>query len=80
MTVKDQPVDSDAARDLVKRVHECEDVLYVIAIGEITNVASAILMDPEIIKKMVVIWLSGQRYTGRMQLSSTLDRMCWLPR
>ena len=60
MTVKDQPVDSDAARDLVKRVHECEDVLYVIAIGEITNVASAILMDPEIIKKMVVIWLSGQ--------------------
>ena len=60
MTVKDQPVDSDAARDLVKRVRECEDVLYVIAIGEITNVASAILMDPEIIKKMVVIWLSGQ--------------------
>lgn len=60
MTVKDQPVDSDAARDLVKRVHECEDVLYVIAIGEITNVASAILMDPEIIKKMVVVWLSGQ--------------------
>ncbi|MFQ9880863.1 MAG: hypothetical protein ACLRW4_21535 [Ruminococcus sp.] len=30
------------------------------AIGEITNVASAILMDPEIIKKMVVVWLSGQ--------------------
>lgn len=60
MTVKDQPVDSDAARDLVKRVHECDDVLYVIAIGEITNVASAILLDPEIIKKMVVVWLAGQ--------------------
>lgn len=60
MTEKDKPVDSDAARDLVKRVHECEDVLYVIAIGEITNVASAILMDPDIIKKMVIVWLAGQ--------------------
>ncbi len=57
---KETPVESDAARDLVKRVHEAEDVLYVIAIGEITNVASAILMEPEIIKKMVVVWLSGQ--------------------
>lgn len=60
MKEKDVPVDSDAARDLVKRVHESEDILYVIAIGEITNVASAILMDPEIIKKMVVVWLAGQ--------------------
>lgn len=60
MTKKEEPVDSDAACDLVKRVHECEDVLYVIAIGEITNIASAILMDPEIIKKMVVVWLGGQ--------------------
>ncbi|MDD2958446.1 MAG: nucleoside hydrolase [Lachnospiraceae bacterium] len=60
MSSKDQPVDSDAARDLVKRVHECEDVLYVVAIGEITNIASAILMDPEIIKKMVIVWLAGQ--------------------
>ena len=35
-------------------------MLYVIAIGEITNVASAILMDPQIIKKIVVVWLAGQ--------------------
>ncbi|MDO4478559.1 MAG: nucleoside hydrolase [Lachnospiraceae bacterium] len=60
MTEKDVPVDSDAARDLVKKAHEAEDLLYVIAIGEITNVASAILMDPEIINKIVVVWLSGQ--------------------
>ncbi len=80
MTVKDQPVDSDAARDLVKkRVHECEDVLYVIAIGEITNVASAILMDPEIIKKKWLLYgCLDSRCTGRMQLSLTLDRTCWL--
>ena len=60
MTQKDVPVDSDAARDLVKKAHEAEDTLYVIAIGEITNVASAILMDPEIIKKIVIVWLAGQ--------------------
>lgn len=60
MSKPDCPVDSEAARDLVKRAHEVEDLLYVIAIGEITNVASAILMDPQIIKKIVVVWLAGQ--------------------
>ena len=54
-----EPVDSDAARDLVKRAMACDDVLYVVAIGEITNIASAILMEPEIIKKIVIVWLGG---------------------
>ena len=60
MKEKDVPVDSDAARDLVHRAMNCEDTLYVLAIGEITNIASAILMEPEIIKKIVVVWLAGQ--------------------
>lgn len=60
MIEENKPVDSEAARDLIKRVHESDEVLYVIAIGEITNIASAILMDPEIIKKIVVVWLAGQ--------------------
>ena len=54
------PVERDAAKDLVKRAMAADDVLYVLAIGAITNVASAILMEPEIIKKIVVVWLSGQ--------------------
>ncbi len=33
--------------------------LYVLAIGAISNVASAILKEPEIIKKLVVVWLGG---------------------
>ncbi|MFQ7549914.1 MAG: nucleoside hydrolase [Blautia marasmi] len=55
------PVDSPAARNLVKRAMEREDdnPLYVVAIGAITNVASAILMEPEIIKKIVIVWLGG---------------------
>lgn len=60
MKSKDVPVNSEAARDLVKRAMNCEDTLYVLAIGEITNVASAILMEPEIIKKIVIVWLAGQ--------------------
>lgn len=60
MKEKEKPVESEAARDLVKRAMESEEVLYVVAIGEITNIASAILMEPEIIKKIVIVWLSGQ--------------------
>src|SRR5690606_11229078 len=32
---------------------------YVVAIGAITNIASAILLEPKIIEKMVVVWLGG---------------------
>lgn len=60
MTKPGEYVDSDAARDLAARARASEDILYVVAIGEITNVASAILMDPEIIKKIVIVWLAGQ--------------------
>ena len=55
----DTPVESPAARDLVRRALEAEDVLYVAAIGAITNVASAILMEPKIVEKIVLIWLGG---------------------
>lgn len=55
------PVESEAARHLAKLAMEYsrEKPLYVIAIGAITNVASAILLNPEIISRMVVIWLGG---------------------
>lgn len=54
------PVDSDAARDLVARATaEREGPLYVAAIGAITNVASAILLEPAIIERIVLVWLGG---------------------
>ena len=58
------PVDSPAARDLVERAmaHSGEDPLYVVAIGAITNVASAILMRPEIIDRMALVWLGGHAH------------------
>ncbi|QHW31278.1 nucleoside hydrolase [Paenibacillus rhizovicinus] len=55
------PVESAAARNLVERAMASseDDPLYVVAIGAITNVASAILMEPRIIERIVVVWLGG---------------------
>ncbi|MDR2607220.1 MAG: nucleoside hydrolase [Treponema sp.] len=56
-----EPVDSEAARDLAELAmkYSADKPLYVIAIGAITNVASAILLKPEIIDRIVIIWLGG---------------------
>ena len=52
--------ESDAVRDLVARAESNPDVpLYVVAIGAITNVASALLLEPGIINNIVVVWLGG---------------------
>ena len=61
MPSEEQPVESDAAKDLAQRAmkYSGENPLYVIAIGAITNVSSAILMNPEIIDRIVLIWLGG---------------------
>ena len=58
------PRESKAARNLIEKAKTAteEDPLYVVAIGAITNVASAILMEPEIIKKIVVVWLGGHAH------------------
>lgn len=55
------PVNSPAARDLVRRalLQEEGKPLYVVSIGAITNIASAILLEPAIIRKIVVVWLGG---------------------
>ena len=55
------PVDSPAARDLCRRAMEysSEKPLYVASIGAITNIASALLLDPEIADRIVVVWLGG---------------------
>lgn len=55
-----QPYESDAAKDLVKRAMASEEPLYVLTLGAPTNIASAILMEPEIINKIVVVWLGGK--------------------
>lgn len=54
------PQPSAAAEDLVQRALGAgKEPLYVVAIGAITNVASAILMEPKLIERIVVVWLGG---------------------
>lgn len=52
---------SEAADDLCERAmqYTSEAPLYIAAIGAITNIASAILMRPEITERVVVVWLGG---------------------
>ncbi len=51
---------SPAAEDLIKRARsDKENPLYVVAIGAPTNISSAFLLAPEIIDRVVVIWLGG---------------------
>lgn len=61
MPSETEPVISEAAKDLAERAmrYTEEDPLYVIAIGAITNVSSALLLNPEIKNRMVLIWLGG---------------------
>lgn len=55
------PVESPAAREMVAAAneHTSDDPLYIVAIGAITNVASAILLCPEMVEKTVLVWLGG---------------------
>jgi purine nucleosidase len=55
----DQPVPSPAAKDLVQRARGGVPPLYVLAIGAPTNVASAMLLAPDIMERIVVVWLGG---------------------
>ena len=55
-----KPVDSPAARDLIKRAMQPRPTpLYVLALGCPANVASAILLEPKIKERIVVVWLGG---------------------
>ncbi len=55
------PERSDAALDLIERAKKSspDDPLYVGAVGAITNVSNAILIEPSIIRNIVIVWLGG---------------------
>lgn len=56
----DAPIDTPAARFIIERARAEDDrPLYILAMGALTNIASAMLMAPDIIEKIVVVWTSG---------------------
>lgn len=59
MRSEHDPVDSDAVQDLIRRAKQ-EGTLYVVCIASITNVASAIMLDPSIRDNIVLVWLAGE--------------------
>lgn len=59
-----ESVDSPAARNIIDTVKSSDETVYVLAIGAITNVASALMLDPSIKDNMAVIWLGGNQIEG----------------
>jgi len=65
----EQPIQSEAVDHLIARaMADDKRPLYVLAIGAITNIASAILIEPKIIERIVVVWTSG--YPSRSNMSN----------
>jgi len=55
----DRPVESAAAHDLVARAAAGPGLLHVVALAAPTTVASALLLDPSLAERVVVVWLGG---------------------
>lgn len=62
LTSKDEYVQSDACDNIIRTVQESDETVYIVAIGAITNVASALIKCPEIAEKAVLIWLGGNAH------------------
>ena len=56
------PVRSEAADNIIRIVQESDDIVYIAAIGAFTNVASALMIDPSIMEKVVVIMVGANSY------------------
>lgn len=65
-----------AVDDLVARARAStpDDPLYVVAIGAISNVASALLKAPDIIDRTVVVWLGGHELDWPHQVEFNLQQ------
>ena len=59
LTNKNTPVESPACDNIINTVMNSDELVYIVAVGAITNVASAIIKCPEIVNRTVVIWLGG---------------------
>ena len=59
MTDVKVPVESEAADNIINTVMNSKELVYIVALGAITNVASALVKCPEIADKAVLIWLGG---------------------
>ncbi len=60
LTSLDEPIDSPSVQFIIERARaEPDEPLYICAMGAVTNIASAMLLAPDIIRNIVVVWTSG---------------------
>ncbi len=73
-------VQSDAAHHLVATARACpgDQPLYVLALGCVTNIASALLLAPDIVDRIVVVWTSGfPSHAPHINHSFNLEQDLW---
>ena len=62
LTFYDKPEASAATEHLVETAYASDEPLYVLALGAITNVANALLLEPDLVGRIVVVWLGGNAH------------------
>ena len=69
------PIDSEGARFIIEEaMREDSRPLYVACQGAVTDVASALLMKPEIAERMTIIWIGGGDYPkGGFEFNLMMD-------
>lgn len=72
----DTPLETEAAHHLIERAMQPSDrPLYVVAIGATTNLASALLMEPRIADRIVIVWTSAYpTWSGIYNYSFNLEQ------
>ena len=75
MRAESEPVDSEGARFIIRQAMKKDDrPLYIACQGAVTDIASALLMKPEIAKKIIVIWVGGAAYPkGGFEFNLKMD-------
>lgn len=75
MKDEETPVDSEGARFIIEEaMRDDERPLYIACQGAVTDVASALLIQPEIADRMTVIWIGGGDYPkGGFEFNLVMD-------
>lgn len=60
---KSEYVSSPACDNIIRTVMNSDETVWIVAIGAITNVASAIIKEPAICERAALVWLGGHALT-----------------
>ena len=76
----EEPVESEAAQFIIDQARNREEgPVYILAMGALPNIGSALLMAPDIIDNIVVVWTSGYPshapYSNEASLNLVQDRL-----